>query len=165
VRWLLTSLAPVFYFLGALTLIVAHTVVVPFVSPSWSWGYCMHQPLPSNQQQPLSAAPPSPRTPFAHCAAAAGVWFVANAVLFGVMELTAESADHLFLGRGMINGGIAWLLTASLLWGLFLLRRVQVKPWALTVIALALTTVMHSLTHITPLDRIASWSTFFVSGL
>lgn len=95
----------------------------------------MHPSLPQYPQQQVFSSPPRQRTPFWHCAAGVGVWYLAVVIGFGAAELREPSGDNRWLGV-LVAGAIAWLLTTSAMWGVLRLSGWRVKPWALILLAL-----------------------------
>ncbi len=67
---------------------------------------------PSYPQQPAVQPQQAPqRTPFWHCAVAAGIWYVAMIARFGSEVLSQRALEM------AITGAIGWLLTTTLMWG------------------------------------------------
>lgn len=94
------------------------------------------------------AAPPPPyypparvrqNTPFWHCAAGAGIWYLALVVGIGAYKLKrSEPVTEVVIGP-LVGFGLVWLLTTTAMWGIFRLANVRLKPWLLIIIAIPIT--------------------------
>jgi ABC-type transport system involved in cytochrome c biogenesis permease subunit len=105
----------------------------------------MHPSLPRYPQQPLFHPPPEPqRTPFSHCAAAVGFWYLAAVIGFGVWELRHPSNDYRLVGV-LVASAIVGLLTSTAMWGVLRASRTRIKPWALVLLALPFGSAIYTL--------------------
>ena len=97
----------------------------------------MQPMLPAHPQLPPPPPLPARRnTPFWHCAAGAGVWYVAAVVGMAAYKLKRQEPVEASLLGPLVVFGLVWLLTTAALWVILRLGNVRVKPWLLVIIAI-----------------------------
>jgi hypothetical protein len=92
-------------------------------------------------------APVHERTPFSHCLFGAGVWYVAVLVGYGIAEFRTGTDTPITVVEAIV-GGIAFPVSATLMWVFLRLIKAHLSPSLMILVALPIFGVIWFALHV-----------------